>query len=139
MNDKTIIASLVDDEVRMNFLPACFGRRLMMKGEASVYSWMDKLCEDYNGGYWHFYTLSNGGFYMAPEVNEPMRLQVVGNYFDGELSSDAAGIVTTLFAIQTIASRAKGADKDRLIDRYYLLQNFASEHPESAAIFRAID
>ena len=27
----------------------------------------EKMAEEYDGGYWDFFTLSNGGFYMAPE------------------------------------------------------------------------
>jgi hypothetical protein len=28
---------------------------------------MDRFCEGYSGGIWSFYTLSNGGAFMAPE------------------------------------------------------------------------
>jgi hypothetical protein len=31
---------------------------------------MDRFCASYSGGIWQFYTLSNGGAFMAPEANE---------------------------------------------------------------------
>lgn len=49
-----------------------------------------RLSEDYNGGFWNFYTLTNGGFYMAPAGDKRMRLEVDGNGFSGEMSADAA-------------------------------------------------
>ena len=59
-----VTAALVDDEHRLDFLPTYFGPRLMMRGEALVYGWMRRLAESYNGGFWNYYTLTNGGFYM---------------------------------------------------------------------------
>jgi len=135
-----VSASLVAEDNRLDFLPTSFTPRLMMHGEALVYAWMDRLSEDYKGGYWHFYTLSNGGFYLAPALESHMRVAVAGNWFEGELSADAAGIVATLFALCQLAADAQGTDAgDLLIDRYYFLRDFAAEHAEGPAIFRAID
>jgi hypothetical protein len=33
-----------------------------------IFAWMDRFCEGYSGGIWSFYTLSNGGAFMAPEL-----------------------------------------------------------------------
>ena len=73
-----LAAVLVDDEHRLDFLPTYFGPRLMMRGEALVYGWMRRLAEGYNGGFWNYYTLTNGGFYMAPVLGR-LRLEVDGN------------------------------------------------------------
>ena len=136
-----VTASLVSDDARLDFLPFYFGPRLMMRAEALVYGWMGRLSKDYTGAYWHYYTLSNGGFYLAPAYDGQMRVEVAGNWFEGELSADAAGIVATLFALSQIAAeaQAKGLDADALIDRYHFLRDFAAEHAEGPAIFRAID
>ena len=138
-----VTASLVPEEARLNFLPTYFGEQLMMRAERVVYFCMSKLSEDYKGGLWNFYTLSNGGFYLAPADYGQMRVSVAGNWFKGELSADAAGIVATLFALPQVASVAQGlgldAQADALIDHYYLLRDFAIAHEESSAIFGAID
>lgn len=136
-----ITASLVPNDGRLDFLPFYFSPRLMMRAEAFLYDWMRLLSKDYTGGYWHYYTLSNGGFYLAPAYDGQMHVEVAGNWFEGELSADAAGIVATLFAVSQIATeaQAKGLQVDALIDRYHFLRDFAAEHAEGPAIFRAID
>lgn len=134
-----VTAALVADENRLDFLPAYFGPRLMMRGEALIYGWMRRLADAYNGGFWHYYKLSNGGFYMAPELGR-LRLDVAGNGYSGEMSADAAGIVANLFALGQMAGEIQGTDAaDALIDRYYYLREFAADHPEASAIYRAID
>jgi hypothetical protein len=40
--------------------------------ENLVYTLMSRACKDYQGGLWQFHELSNGGFYMAPDRDEPM-------------------------------------------------------------------
>ncbi|MGU9944976.1 antirestriction protein, partial [Bordetella avium] len=117
-----VTAALVDDEHRLDFLPTYFGPRLMMRGEALVYGWMRRLAESYNGGFWNYYTLTNGGFYMAPVLGR-LRLEVDGNGYSGEMSADAAGIVATLFALGQLAAETQGTDEcDALIDRYHWLR-----------------
>ena len=77
--EQPVTASLVAEAQRLDFLPAYFGPRLMMRGEALVYAWLRRLCERYNGAYWHYYTLSDGGFYMAPDLADRLEIEVDGN------------------------------------------------------------
>lgn len=136
-----VAANLVAEGDRLSFLPAFFGPRLMLRGEALVYGWLDTLSEDYNGGFWNYYTLTNGGFYMAPATDKRLRLEVDGNGFDREMSADAAGIVATLFALGQLAAELQGSDVgDTLIDRYHFLRDFAAKaHAEAGLILAAID
>lgn len=138
--EQPITASLVTGAQRLDFLPTFFGPRLMMRGELLVYAWLSGLSKDYKGGCWNYYTLTNGGFYMAPATDKAMRLVVAGNWFDGVLSADAAGIVATLFALCQLTSEAGHTDAGAsLADRYHFLRDFVASHPEAAAIYRAID
>lgn len=132
----TVTATLVADGDRLSFLPRYFGECLMLRGEATVYRFMDYLSQDYCGGFWNFYTLSNGGFYMSPDYDKPMRVFVDGNGFDGNMSADAAGIVASLFALGHLAAEIQN---DRIIELYYLLREFACDHKEGGLILRAID
>jgi hypothetical protein len=130
----------VPESQRLQFLPMYFGSALMMKGEQTVYGWMTMLVASYNGAYWHYYRLNNGGFYMAPDIDGPLRLCVDGNGFDEEVSADAAGVIAMLFSLGMLASA--WADKptgERMATAYHLLRDFALEHAESALIMRAID
>lgn len=134
--EATVTATLVPEHERLSFLPKFFGEKYMIRAESLVYNWMRILCEEYNGGCWHFYTLSNGGCYMALATNNTMRIYVDGNGFSGEMSADAAGIIASLFMLSSLAEINM---EDKTIDLYYLLRDFASEHPEGGLIFRAID
>ncbi len=138
VHEQPITASLVAEGQRLDFLPAYFGPRLMMRGEALVYAWLRWLCERYSGAYWHYYTLSNGGFYMAPRLAERLVIEIDG--YRGELSADASGIVATLLALGQLAAEAADTEAgDALIDHYHFLRSFAVGHEEAALILLAID
>lgn len=133
--DAAIVASTVSSHQRSAFLPSHLGRHMII-GEALVFGWLDRLCIDYNGGLWDFYSLSNGGFYMAPINENPFTIDVPTNGFSGEMSADAAGIVASLFALCDLANRA---GEDKIINQYHWLRDFAIEHAESRLIMGAID
>jgi len=61
----TINAREIPSDERLQLLPRHFGRH-MLTVEYAVYAFMRKLTNQYTGGYWHYFELSNGGFYMAP-------------------------------------------------------------------------
>lgn len=86
--------------------------------------------------YWGSVELGNGGFYMAPKSDELLHVTWPGNGFDGELTSDASGIVATLFALNHLL-REFGTT--RLETMYWKLEDFACGHGESKEILRAID
>ena len=139
-DEGVVTASLVAEDDRLEFLPKHFGIRRMLQGEALVFGWMDALSKTYGGGYWNFYTLSNGGFYMAPDRKDAMRIDVVGNDFSGDVSADAAGVIATLFALRQMAHDLRGTeDGNTAGESYRRLLDFVGAHPEAGAIYRAID
>ena len=131
----TVVASVVPDPQRMDFLPTKFGPTLMLMVETSVYGWMERLCPSYSGGYWNFVELSNGGGYMAPRGAEFFDLRVEGNGFDGRVSADAAGVIATGFALNSLVWRGH----HELGERYEQLLDFIDGHAEQAAIRQALD
>lgn len=136
VNSDAITAALVSDEQRLFILPRFFGYSQMLRAEALVYGYMSKLSVDYTGGYWHFYELSNGGFYMAPEIDKAMHIEWHGNEFSGLMTADAAGLVATMFAVSHLAAEVQS---DELADLYHQLRDFACSHPEAKRIIAAID
>jgi hypothetical protein len=76
---------------RLQILPRRFGR-YMLTVEHAIYRFMGELSVQYQGGYWRYVELSNGGFYMAPAQEEKLDVGVATNGFGGEMSADAAGI-----------------------------------------------
>jgi hypothetical protein len=130
-----IDARRVDDSRRLATLPRYFGHRLMMF-ESTVYNFMHRLALDYRGGFWQFYELSNGGFYMAPDRGQ-YRFCVETNGYEGVLSADAAGITVCLFACSHLSFQ--DTQGELFAERFHQLREFAVQHAEAAEIFAAID
>lgn len=140
MNENNVVniitSSLVTEELRPTFLPHCFGPHFL-RGESMVYDWASRLSGDYEGGSWHFFALSNGGFYMAPAHAGPtLRVQWHGNEYDDTMGADAFGVVVTLFALCHLAEKT---GNEKIIDHYYALREYAMTHADAAKIRRAID
>jgi hypothetical protein len=116
-------------------LPRHF-RQGMILVEAQIFYMMDKYCEQYNGGYWEFYSLSNNGFFMAPTGAESFRLVNAENYSDVALSGEAAGIAICLMAY----SHLSWSEPAHIFNsHFHWLREFALNHPEASDIFRFID
>ena len=130
-----ITARRVDDSQRLMTLPRYFGHRLMIF-ESAVYDFMHRLAPDYRGGFWQFYELSNGGFYMAPD-RASYRFCVDSNGYEGVLSADAAGIAVCLFTYSHLSFRDTHAGL--FGERFHQLREFALDHAEANEIFAAID
>ena len=131
-----VVARQVEDPERLMTLPRHFGNRLLIL-EGTVYDFMRRFAPDYRGGFWHFYELSRGGFYMAPEHEGTFRFSVDTNGYEGEISADAAGITVCLFAYSHLSFRY--ADDDTFGDYFHRLREFAIQHAEASEIFAAID
>ena len=133
-----ITASVVPDELRIGFWPKRFGSiPQWITLEPQIFGWMDRLCADYSGGAWSFYTLSNGGAFMAPEPDgEKWTLFNPMNGNDAEMSGEAAGIAACLMAYSHHACRT---ECDAMTEHYYRLRDFALHHPECSAIMHLID
>ncbi|KWE97895.1 antirestriction protein [Burkholderia ubonensis] len=134
-NENKVLSELVVEELRAKFLPLHFGTRYI-QGESFLFDWASRLSSEYNGGYWHFFNLSNGGFYAAPEMKGPVEVVYPLNHYEGKMGAEAFGIVVTLYAL---CHMAEIYGDDRYIARYHALRAFAVQHPEQAEIFRAID
>lgn len=134
-----ITASLVPDALRLHFWPQRFSdipQWILL--EPRIFGWMDHLCENYSGGIWSFYTLSNGGAFMAPDADSddkwPLFNGMNGN--GAEMSAEAAGIAVCLMEYSHHACRT---ECDAMTAHYYRLRDYALQHPESSAILRIID
>jgi hypothetical protein len=103
-----VSARLVADNERVHCLPAHFGRH-MLTFENRAYDFLRSFSPDYDGAYWRFYELSNGGFYMAPDLTPLLRIAVPSNGFEGTLSADAAGIGVCLFACSHLSFECRDA------------------------------
>ena len=133
-----IKSNKITNQQRTKITANLFGLNFPMRLEPVVFSFADRLAESYNGGYWEFYTLSNGGFYMAPCSDKPFNVSCQ-NGFEGELSGDALGIVVCLYAYSHLSFGAESDFTDACAQHYHWLREFALDHAESDGIFGAID
>jgi hypothetical protein len=106
--------------------------------EPTIYNITDSIAKDYHGGYWAFYELSNGGFYMSPQSKEPFRVDCE-NGFEGELSADALGITVCLYAYSMLSFGNKPQFAEICTLQYHWLRDYALDHSEARAILGAID
>ena len=134
-----LCATPVPDEQRLNFWPQHFGHiPQWILLEPRIFVWMDRVCEDYCGGSWHFNTLSNGGAFMAPDAegDEKWTLHNNMNGNSAEMSAEAAGIAVCLIEYSHHACRT---ECDAMTGHYYRLRDYALSHPESRTILAIID
>jgi hypothetical protein len=130
-----IAARQIPSDERLQILPRHFGRH-MLAVEFAVYTLMRKLANQYTGGYWDYFELSNGGFYMAPANDTPFHVCVDTNGFDGPMSADAAGITACLFALSHLSFQI---EHESITEHYHQLRDFALDHDEASSILAAID
>lgn len=104
--------------------------------ESRVFNGLARLCQDYSGGGWQFYTLSNGGAFMAPDSDERWSLRNTLNGNDATLSSEAAGLTVCLLAWSHHACQT---EHPRMTAHYYQLRDYALTHPECRGIMAIID
>lgn len=132
-----ITAELVPEALRMDIADGLFGMRFPLKLEPTIYQFAEQLSRDYQGGYWHFYALSNGGFYMAPDDDQLFQASSE-NGWEGKLSADALGIAVCLYAFSHL-SFAGGDFGELCAEHYHWLRAFALGHAEAARVLAAID
>ena len=114
------------------------GLNFPMKLEPLIFSLTDHIADNYVGGYWDFQTLNNGGFYMSPRNDEPFKVSCE-NGFEGQLLSDALGIVVCLYAYNHLSFSGRNGFDEICAEHYHLLREFALDHEDANLILRAID
>ena len=127
----------LEDPQRVGYSSQLFGIHFPLKLEPTIFGMADRLALGYDGAYWQFYALSNGGFYMAPGTDAIFDVSCE-NGFEGKLSADALGITACLYAYSHL-SFAEDKFATACAQHYYLLRDFMMEHQEARVILRATD
>jgi hypothetical protein len=133
-----ITKKLVAVQKRTSHTATLFGLNFPMRLEPVVYGLTDNLSEDYHGGYWDFWELSNGGFYMSPSSHNTFKVSCMNDYV-GEMSADALGITACLYAYSHLSFGQESQFTDTFAQHYHWLREYALDHDESRAIMSAID
>ena len=133
----TVTQKLVPDDRCMDVVKKLFGTDFPLQLEPVVYGITDRMAEGYDGGYWYFYKLSNGGFYMAP-VEDTIFHVKCQNIYEGDLSADALGITACLNAYNNLSFSMSDVARE-YARHYHLLREYMVGHPEVMEILGATD
>jgi hypothetical protein len=133
----TVTRELVPEDRRMEVVDQLFGTAFPLQLEPVVYGITDRMAQEYTGGYWDFYTLSNGGFYMAPSEDRIFHVKCQ-NMYEGDLSADALGVTASLYAYSNLSFSLSDIARE-YARHYHLLREYMVEHPEVREILGAID
>lgn len=135
-----VTKTLVPEARRMATTAALFGNHYPFEIESTIFTFADRLASAYHGGYWDFWTLSNGGFLMAPDAGYDV---VCPNGFEGHLSAEAMGIVACSYTYSHLSLRVADSGNPGLAavcsEHFHRLRAFAMDHAEVAAILQATD
>ena len=136
-NTKIITRQLVAEDQRTNVTADLFGVYFPIQLEPFIFSMASRLSEDYGGGYWQFYTVGSGVFYMAPDSDG--KFQVASpNGWEGFMSADAFGITVSLFSFSNL-SFGSGQFAETCAEQYHMLREYMMDHAEAGAILAACD
>jgi len=139
MNDQhtPIQVAIVPEEQRLALPARLFGGHFLTI-ETTVYAFADRLSPDYHGGYWDFYTLSNGGFYMAPSGTDTYHLNC-DNYFEGDLVANSFGITCCFYTYSNLSFSEDEALSELCTRHYHWLREAILDHPDGGLILAAAD
>lgn len=134
----TIAHQLVPEDQRLAVTAELFGVHFPLRIEPVVYGITERMAPDYHGGYWDFWLLTNGGFYMSPASDQKFAV-FCSNHWEGELSADALGITACLYAYSHLSFSQQEHFARTCAEQYHLLRDYMFGHPEVSAILGAID
>lgn len=91
---------IVAEDDRLDFLPEKFQNQLLLLNfDNYVFQFAEKLCREYNGGYWEFVELPNGAFFSYPDFDGFKDCSCADNYAEGSLNGRLLGMICTLLAL----------------------------------------
>ena len=124
---------------RLYFLPHYLGRAHAVFQNRLFYL-AKQLLEPYDGGYWEFYHLSNGGFVVALDDDDTITVNSP-NGSSAAVDAETASIVVCLMTLSDLSFNLQ-TDSDELhkvVTSFHALREFALEHPNSNTILKLVD
>jgi len=103
--------------------------------ERAIFAAMGLYCASYSGGYWDYFQLSNGGFFMALPNDEHFHM-ASPNGFSCDVDAETAGIIATAFAYGNLSF---GPNGECFGEAYHKLSDFIFQHRNAGLIRAALD
>ena len=124
---------------RMDFLPQYIGNA-HIEFQNRIYFFAQQFIEGYDGGYWEFYHLSNGGLMMEWDNSDNITVNSP-NGSSASVDAETASIVVCLMTLSDLSFNLQ-VDSDELhkvVTSFHALREFALEHQSSNTILKLID
>jgi len=137
-NPSPVSIEVVPEDQRLAISKKLFGNLFPLAIESAIYTFADHLCTHYKGGYWDFYSLSNGGFYMAPDQSDDFHV-VCSNQFVGDLSPNEFGMTACCYAYSHLSFSDVKSLSQLSAKHYHLLRDAIMDHPDGPKILAACD
>ncbi|EMX5186779.1 antirestriction protein [Citrobacter freundii] len=143
MNDspEVLIKEETTEIGRLIFHTLLFRNYCQYANSASLI-FMQRFCDKYEAGNWNYFKVGRNSGFMCPDTDEFYHFNMP-NYFSGNVSAEAAGIIVTIFVLQACFNDAWEREDSDLCDHYReamdTLKDYAATTDESRSIFRAID
>jgi hypothetical protein len=136
-----ITSSILGQDDRLRFFPSITKQYIFF--EQAIYHFFEKMCEDYDGAYWEFVELDNGGKFLYPLGKETWFLINANTQESHELSAIAAGICVTLVTLSYYAmsawERGDQEELNKLSNLEHQLYQFSIQGDEAEAIRAIVD
>lgn len=137
---KTLQSWLVPASKRLSFIEN-FGESIC-DAQDFLPRWMKMHCKSYKGGYWEYYTASNGAGFFVPGYEGMKKISIAASNFQGEMTAEAAGITATLFMLNASLCKMYKNEKCQislsgLIEKEALLKEYAGTLFERKEIIMA--
>ncbi len=94
-----VTRQLVPEDQRIAVTASLFGPHFPLQIEPVIYDIAEQMCENYQGGHWNYYRLSNSGFVILPDESEPFS---VSGYYTGILTPEEFGVVCSTLAFNAL-------------------------------------
>ncbi|MEL6008601.1 antirestriction protein [Citrobacter portucalensis] len=138
------VATRFDGGNQYPFLLWLYGPQYMFEVDQATRLFMAKMCDAYDHSVsWIAYNVGDNTGFMVPDTHTIMYLEWGLNYFSGNVSPEAAGVIVTIFAMQYCFEKAdKNKDEDmkeKIATAMDELKDYASTLSESRRIFEAIN
>ena len=130
-----VTAKLMPQKARMRLMHELFQKQFIMV-ENLIYMNMVRVCPHYEGGEWAFYSLSNGGFYMAPLAVPDWFVVYAPKEYQGALSSNAVGMLVTAMTLNQLTSWRDG---ELMMQMQFRLRDFIKQQPGAAVLCELLD
>lgn len=133
-----VVAVAVHDETeRLKCLSKIAGPSIIqtVRLEHAFFNAMHLYDNTYHGGWWDFFQLSNGGFYVALKDDRLFHM-VSPNGFECDVDANTAGIIVSAFAYSNLSF---GPNGEAFGEEYHKLSDFIFQHPKAGTIRAALD